>query len=738
MKTHWRYAAVLFVIFSAPFPSIAYSADYCVTSSVELQNALSIAATTIDSDRILIRTGSYAGNFSYVTVAPDNNISLLGGYGADCLTRETTDASSTILDGQFSGVTLVISSGGGDINIEIDGVTVKNGLRRVDDGVILNAAGLYLNTRGSVTLNNIVVQNNVTQRGSGGGAYIEFVTNLRLLNSNILGNHSTTAGGGLAVMCRDLLGKVEIVNSTFSDNSSNTEGGGVYVISCSDLIVDSSHFTGNYTAGDGGGAIRGGAKHIQVSRNDFISNRASGRGGAAILSSTSNTGAVEFNNNLVLGNSSNYVGGGAFFYSGLGQTLSITNNTIVNNIAANSAGGIGIWLESEVDPAYVNNNIIYGNKAPKSSDLGVDNDLDLDFIPSQIEIKNNNLNTSSTGFSATISIALDASNLNNINPNFVNSGAGDFHLRIGSALIDAGSNSAINLPLTDKDGEARSQGSAVDIGAYEGGDDVWDLSLQISADSGPILPATQTTYLLQVTNLGTATANSPEVVISLPTDSEFVSGSLGAGTCVQIGATINCIESAIAAGGSIEGELILQFSRSGLFEIVANAHASETEVDLKNNSASATTTVNTPPKAFDSAITTQINIVTGQLSAEDKDSDALKYSITSTPMFGSVVITNINTGIFKYTAPLGTTGTVSFSFTASDSVSTSNTGIVTINIEATPSSIDPSSDTGNGDPGNQSNGKTGGGGTLGVLSLFALAVLIGLCRRQHRRFFVAG
>jgi hypothetical protein len=52
-----------------------------------------------------------------------------------------------------------------------------------------------------------------------------------------------------------------------------------------------------------------------------------------------------------------------------------------------------------------------------------------------------------------------------VDPMFV--GDGDYHLQDGSPCIDAGSNSALALPDTDKDGNPRIIGYAVDMGAYE-------------------------------------------------------------------------------------------------------------------------------------------------------------------------------------------------------------------------------------------------------------------------------
>ncbi|MEM7048532.1 MAG: right-handed parallel beta-helix repeat-containing protein [Acidobacteriota bacterium] len=50
-------------------------------------------------------------------------------------------------------------------------------------------------------------------------------------------------------------------------------------------------------------------------------------------------------------------------------------------------------------------------------------------------------------------------------PRYVDQAGGDLHLRAGSPAIDRGA--AIPLPLTDRDGNPRIQGAAVDLGAYE-------------------------------------------------------------------------------------------------------------------------------------------------------------------------------------------------------------------------------------------------------------------------------
>ena len=62
---------------------------------------------------------------------------------------------------------------------------------------------------------------------------------------------------------------------------------------------------------------------------------------------------------------------------------------------------------------------------------------------------------------------IDPSNLNNEDPLFVDPANDDYHLSEDSPCINAGDNSAPELPATDKDGNPRIIDGIVDMGAYE-------------------------------------------------------------------------------------------------------------------------------------------------------------------------------------------------------------------------------------------------------------------------------
>jgi len=97
------------------------------------------------------------------------------------------------------------------------------------------------------------------------------------------------------------------------------------------------------------------------------------------------------------------------------------------------------------------------------------------------------------------------------------------------------------------------------------------------------------------------------------------------------------------------------------------------------------TVVNEAPVVSDASVATMENIATSAiLSATDADNDSLTFSIVSNGAKGVATITNTATGAFTYTPTFGQTGQDSFTFKANDGLVDSNTGTVSISINALP------------------------------------------------------
>lgn len=248
----------------------------------------------------------------------------------------------------------------------------------------------------------------------------------------IWGNRHECSGGGLVSI-------VEIYGgAVFSDN----------------LVVDNNY--GNSPVGVATSGV--------VTRNIIAGNSAV-EGGGAIVS------GGEFSNNLVVGNTGATTGGVRIDgFGGLGGT--IVNNTFVDNYG-NSTHEIWARLTAGATGYVVRNNI-FDNVGgpllfcdPTYSSVVPTFDANNFMSPVGPIARPGSSCADPTG--GTGNIGVDSG--------FVDPFRGDFHLAVGSPLIDAGTATA--APTTDGDGDPRPlDGSAGPAGAQ------WDIGLDEAADAG--------------------------------------------------------------------------------------------------------------------------------------------------------------------------------------------------------------------------------------------------------------
>jgi hypothetical protein len=230
----------------------------------------------------------------------------------------------------------------------------------------------------------------------------------------------------------------------------------------SDIRVDGFTIQGGAASGSGGGiaalatSSSDPAGDVTLANNIVTDNTGAYGGGGVFATSYTTSGGAAGNvtlvNNIVTGNTAAGDGGGVYAASyttsgGPAGTITCTNNTLTGNGA--DYGG-GIYLHTSGTPggyiSYINayNNIVWGNTATtEGGDV---------YLSKGLNIANayNNDGSDSAGD--------DWDNLVDhidVDPLFVNAGAGNYHLRPNSSCIDAGTNDAPALPGTDFEDDQR-------------------------------------------------------------------------------------------------------------------------------------------------------------------------------------------------------------------------------------------------------------------------------------------
>lgn len=212
------------------------------------------------------------------------------------------------------------------------------------------------------------------------------------------------------------------------------------------------------SGGNSGGLTVISAGGIIVDYNIIRNNIGSGNIGFNVLiNSVTSTANLQFNGNLVVGNSTpGRYAAGTIVNDGMGNTY-ITNNTIANNTSGSAMEALGVAANNSGSdpPANLSNNIFWNN-----------GDFDLALFGHPILTANDYLTF--TG----LANATSSGNVS-VDPQF--SASSDLHLLPTSPLLGTGTlTPAGGLPTIDIEGHARSYAGLVDLGAYERGDAIFD------------------------------------------------------------------------------------------------------------------------------------------------------------------------------------------------------------------------------------------------------------------------
>jgi len=294
-----------------------------------------------------------------ITLYVDDNSTCTAGCGSQATPYSTIqaaidDADTQLIAGTISGATVRVLAGNypervyivPNVHVICDGpsVTTIDATGKGHSAVIL-AARTSGRPRTDYSIEGCTIKGGVGEprtanmRIAGGGVFVlgNAVVSNNVITANVMaGAQSDWVGGGVYVGYGDPVIIGNLISKNIANQVASTSrglGGGIHVegigigsvntharIEANTIVENVANGT---ELGEGGGIRVDGAVGTVVTRNIIQNNRSSYSGGGVMI-----YGNVDFNDNLLYGNSSLQFGGGMNI---LQATVQLTNNTIVGN-----------------------------------------------------------------------------------------------------------------------------------------------------------------------------------------------------------------------------------------------------------------------------------------------------------------------------------------------------------------------------------------------------------------------
>jgi hypothetical protein len=405
MKSFW--ALVVLVIFSFSLTSASPTGKIIRVPRDKPTIQAGIDAAS-NGDTVLVLPGTYFENINFHGKA----IALVGLSGPKV----------TIIDGGQDASVVTFDSGE-TYTSAIRGFTLQNGNATgsgFDEG-----GGISVQTSSPTISDNIITKNHACQ-----GDGIAVATGSPRIQDNIITGNSDGDcigfGGGAILIRGD--SAAQIVHNIISNNSSGSNGGGIALLSADTVLVQNNSIYGNTATANGGG--------ISISQS---------------------ASSVSILQNLITGNTAP-TGNAIYWSSPPSLVISNTMNDSRNAVPGSST----LWGDSFCCSTQIMDNIIVA-----SGNHNVAVTCNSSDFPSGVYSSNDTYSVHGHAFGGLCTSQNGTAGNISANPQFAEPNHGDYELRPESKAINAGSNSAPNLPNKDLARKPRIIGGTIDMGAYE-------------------------------------------------------------------------------------------------------------------------------------------------------------------------------------------------------------------------------------------------------------------------------
>ncbi|HTA22134.1 MAG TPA: right-handed parallel beta-helix repeat-containing protein [Terriglobales bacterium] len=374
----------------------------------------------VPQDQPTIQAGiNVANSGDTVLVAPGTYNENITFEGKAITVTTSSGPNATIIDG--GGVAPVVSFTTNELTTSVlSGFTLQNGSASSSG----DGGGVYI-FGASPTVTGNVIENSVAGN-FGGGVGID--SGSPIIRGNLIRNNSATFGGGISVNGECT---AQIISNKIYGNSATSAGGGMNLFDAGTPTIEDNFIYLN-SAGDeqGGGMWIVNDSDALIIQNLIADNDAS-QGSAIYFLVPSGSQGPTLVNNTIAG------------VTGLTQVQVVwaggfdSQAQFFNNIVVGLTGQDAIWCDDT-----------YSQQPPMLSN-------------------NDAWSVSGTGFQGTCTDQGQQNGNISTNPQWVNPRKGNFQLRKTSPVINAGDNSAPDLPTMDLANHQRIVGGTVDMGGYE-------------------------------------------------------------------------------------------------------------------------------------------------------------------------------------------------------------------------------------------------------------------------------
>ena len=290
---------------------------------------------SVNGDTVLVAPATYHERINF-----NGHACILG--SLFLANGDTSSIGETIIDGDAAG-SVVTFNHSEDSIAALVGFTIRN-------GHAVNGSGINCINAGPTIRNNIITSNmSTSDAGMGGGICCENNSGAIIAFNWIIGNRGGYGAGIAAYNSSPVIERNFIFGNAATWGEVGGNGGGIYCSGPSTPIIVGNEIRFDSAYWGGGGIACFSSAQAMIAGNTISDNA----GGGVQLGA----GNSILTNNIIIGNSGEFVGGGirCFDFSG-----DIRNNIIAGN---SSPSGGGIYYYSQQFAPSIGNNVIYGNSS---------------------------------------------------------------------------------------------------------------------------------------------------------------------------------------------------------------------------------------------------------------------------------------------------------------------------------------------------------------------------------------